>query len=437
MTLSAFLLLPLWFSAGDGAPSPKQEAPRLTLQELVVRMKKLRDDRVGELRGSVEQILRALEIEAQTQRQAGLAEQKSRLVALGTESATLLVDRIDPGDDPDEGAKLRARTITQALVELRSPAITARLVEIVRNGTPEGRVNAARALAASPEVERAGAALVEVFQSSQGELRRAALMGVAQLGGERSEKVVSQALAAGDGEAIRLALDALAGAHGTAFASKVLKLAAAPREAAPYVEELLGYYRACPETLDKSHLLALVRLAGEIGVTNENRGRILDFLPRYSDKFDAEIKKELHVLAGSPTREVREGALATLYLSGERSARKELLADYDEQIDKNKQWPASYEARANVYYRIGEYREAIKDYQKSLLLAANEIRARTDGCHIGLARCQMQLGKLKEAHAELEKAPLSNKQIADLGKDPLFQKLVEHPKFGKLFKVAE
>src|SRR5260221_511476 len=290
-------------ASGDGPSPSRQENSRLTLQELLARMKKMRDDRVGELRGSVEQILRTLELEAQTHRSAGLVEQKDRLVALGAECAPILVESIDPGESPDDTARLREGTITQALVEQRSPVVTARLVEIARTGPPEGRLNAAKALTASPDADRASAILVELFRSAQGDLR--------------------------------------------------------------------------------------------------------------------------------------PGALVILYLSGERSARKELLADYDEQIDKNKQWAASFEARANVLYRIGEYREATRDYQKSLMLAASDVRAHTEGSYMGLARCYMQRGKLKEASGELEKAPLSKKQLGELAKEPVFKKLVDHPKYGAIFRSAE
>lgn len=423
--------------AGDGSGSPKQESPRLSLQELLARLRKMRDDRVGELRSSVEQVLRALDLEAQTHRTAGLAEQKDRLVALGAECAPILVESIDPGENPDDAARLRAGAITQALVEQPSPVITARLAEIARTGSPEGRLNAAKALSASPDAERASAILIELFRSSQGELRRVALIGIARQGGPENEKVVDTALSAGSPDTIKVCLEALAAAHATSYAPRVSKLASSPRDAAPYLEEILGYFRACPEVVDKSVVLALVRLAGEINVSNENRGRVLDLLPRYSDKFDAEIKKELHTLAASPTREVREGALVTLFLSGDRSAKKELLADYDEQIDKNKQWAASYEARGNVLYRIGEYREAMRDYQRSLVLAASDIRARTENAYVGLARCYMQQGKLREASQELERAPLSKKQIGELAREAVFKKLVEHPKYGAVFRTVE
>jgi tetratricopeptide (TPR) repeat protein len=132
---------------------------------------------------------------------------------------------------------------------------------------------------------------------------------------------------------------------------------------------------------------------------------------------------------------VHESALVTLFLSGDRQARKELLAPYDDQVEKNKQWAQSFEARANVLYRIGEIPLAIRDYTKSLQLAANDARAKTEGAHVGLARCYMQQGKLKDAFDELNRAPISQKEIAEFGKEPIFQKLAEHPKYGKIFKV--
>ncbi len=418
----------------DGPKSARDDAPRPTLQELLLRLKKERDDRLVQLTASVEQVLRTLDLEIQTKRPAGIGEQRAKLVALGSECAPILVERIDPGEKPDEAAKLRASTIAQALVDEPSPAITARLVAIARAGSPEGRMNAVKALSTSPDVEQASDVLSEICKTAEGELRGAALTSIARLGGPEADQVLASALETGDTPTRRLCLQSLAASRAAAYAPKVLRFVSATRDAVPCVEGVLLYYRACPEVVDKAHILALVHLAGDSGVAPENRGKILDLLPKYGDKFDAEVKKELHQLAGSSTREVHESALVTLYLAGDRQARKELLAPYDEQV-KNKLWAQSFEARANVLYRLGEIQFAIRDYTKSLQLAANDARAKTEGAYIGLARCYMQQGKLKDAYDELNRAPISQKEIAELGKEPIFQKLVEHAKYGKIFKA--
>jgi tetratricopeptide (TPR) repeat protein len=130
---------------------------------------------------------------------------------------------------------------------------------------------------------------------------------------------------------------------------------------------------------------------------------------------------------------LREGALVVLYLVGDKSSRKELLAKYDEQIERNKDWPDSYAARASVLYRIADYREAIKDYQKAIQLAANDLRARQDTAYMGLARCYAMTNKLREAKSTIEKAPLSAKQLAALKRDPAFAKMVDDPKYKDVF----
>jgi hypothetical protein len=417
------------------AEGKRDDPPRQSLQELLVRLRQLRDDRLGELRADVDAVLRAIEIEAQTHHLAGLDDQKKKLVALGPEIAPLLVDLIDPGENADDAAILRASVVADALAEQPSPAITARLVEIATGGTPKGRLHAAKALASSPDQKRAGEVLSELVKNTQGELRRTALIGLARLGGPESAKTLEASLQSPDPMTVQSTIEALAAAKSAAFAPRILAIASVTHQATPYVSAILAYYRAVPEVVDKAHVQALVKIAGEVAVGNELRAKVLEVLPRFADKFDADVKKDLKQLSTSPTREIREGSLVILVLAGDRGARKDLMTDYDEQIERNKTWPASYEARANVLYRIGEYRDAIRDYQKSLDLSAKDFRARTEDAYIGLAKCYAQQNKLKEASQTLEKAPISRKQLAELAADPVFAKLVEHKTFGKVFRI--
>lgn len=143
----------------------------------------------------------------------------------------------------------------------------------------------------------------------------------------------------------------------------------------------------------------------------------------------------MRAVGESTTREIREAALVLLCQVGDKSARKDLLADYDAQIERNKTWPNSFEARGNVLYRIGDYKEAIKDYLRALQLFKNDFKARTEETYIGLARSHAQLGKLKEAAQYLEAGPLSMKQLADLAKEPVFAKLAKDPKYKSVFKL--
>src|ERR1700741_5051344 len=108
------LLLAVCLFAAAAEPrgeGKRDDPPRQSLQELLARLRQLRDDRLGELRTDVDAVLRAIEIEAQTHHLAGLEEQKKRLVALGPEVAPLLVELLDPGEEADDTAILRAATV--------------------------------------------------------------------------------------------------------------------------------------------------------------------------------------------------------------------------------------------------------------------------------------------------------------------------------------
>jgi tetratricopeptide (TPR) repeat protein len=431
---------PVHGATGDGKPARGTDAParrdqRESLQEFLVRLRAHRDGLISELRNGVDAILRTMDLEAQSHHVEGLADGKTRLVALGPECATLLVPQIDPGANASDAAKLRAAYVTQALVELAARAVTNDVIAIARDGTLEGRINAVKVLASSPEPERTGPVLVGIFRGNTAELRGPALVALAKIPGPDSEKVLSDALGDASPEIVRPALEAVTVAKNASVAPRVAKLLSATHESSGFADAFVAYYRACPESVDKPTVAALVRMAGEYSASNESRIRVLELLPSFADRFDVEHRKELKQIAESPVRELHEAALETLYLVGDKNARRELLQEYDTAIERNKTWPSSYEARANVLYKLHDWREAMKDYQKALQLSVGDIHAHTEESYIGLARCYAQTGKLKEAAQNIEKAPVSMKRLAELAKEPAFAKLAENPKYRGVFKI--
>jgi tetratricopeptide (TPR) repeat protein len=179
-----------------------------------------------------------------------------------------------------------------------------------------------------------------------------------------------------------------------------------------------------------------LRLTQDFTPPPEQRARLLDLVPSFpDDSIENEGKKILRELGLSPTKEVRESALVALTLLGDKNARRDLFAAIETQVDRNKGYAQNYEERARLYYRIEQWRDAAKDYTTALKLSADDFRARPEGSYLGLARCHLQMGKLKDAAETLEKAPISLKELQALANDPLFQKLVENPKYRPLFRL--
>jgi tetratricopeptide (TPR) repeat protein len=406
---------------------------RESLQDYLLRLRQQRDLILGALQGQVQAAVEELESQAAARNLDGIEASRAKLVQFGPEAAPLLVEQIDPGSTPTDPQRLRANTVARALAELRARSVTTRVLEIAQGGSTDGRQNAIVVLSTSPEPDRAALALVGLFRGPQPELRGPSLSALARLGGAQAKVALEEALGDSRAEVQRAALEALASAKNTALTSRILRITATPGDAFRVLDPLLGWYRAVPEAADAAHVAALVKLAADPSAPAAERVRVLEVLPRFADRFDADVKKNLRGLTESPAREMREGALVVLVLAGDKNARRELFAEYDERIERNEAYAAAYEERANVFYRIGDYREAIADFQKALKLSGNDLRARQDTIYIGLAKSYARSGKLKEAAQNLEKAPLTRQQLSDLRSEPAFQKLLDDPKYKKVF----
>lgn len=406
---------------------------RESLQDLLARLRANRSAIVSTMKGDVDLVVASMEEAGVARDFDALEAAKKRLVALGPECALLLVDLVEPGAQGTDAQKLRAQYVVMTLVEFKSRAVTTRLIEIAQQGSVEGRVNAITVLGSSLDVERATPVLVGIFRSNQAELRPAALLALARLGGEANDKILDEGLSDARPEVVSATLEALASARKVSMANRVLKVLASPTEAVQHQDALMAYYRACPEAVDKATALAWIRAGGELSSTAVNRQKVFDFLPQFASAVDSEAKKVLRAMTESPTKEISEGALIVLVVTGDRNARKDLLAPYDDTIEKNKEWPSSYSARGDVLYKIADYTAAIADYKRAIQLGADDLRAQQVNAYIGLARSYAMTKRINDAGTTLSRAPLTAKQLAALKTDPAFAKLVEHPKFKDLF----
>src|SRR5690349_15358694 len=185
---ATFLLLLALAAPALAGDDPKK--PRQTLQEFLQHLKEMRDGVQGQLAVSVGDILRALDLEAQVRRIPGCESQREKLVALGAEAAPLLVDRLEPGTNATDAQKLASSFVAQALVAMPTKVITDKLFALLKDGSLDGRRNALKVLAVTPEPERVVPALVQAFKTAQGQVRRDVLGALVKIGGREAEQAV-------------------------------------------------------------------------------------------------------------------------------------------------------------------------------------------------------------------------------------------------------
>ena len=415
------------------SPSLAQEPD--SLEGLLERARERQAAAVEAIRPEVDRLVKELRAAVVEGRRRPIEAARTNLVRVGPIAAPLLIDHLDPGDPSDPDTRAMAVRVSQVLVATRPRSITEGLLDIVRTGTLEGRLNALRVLGETPEPQRVCPVLVEVYRRTDGPLRRSSLASLAKIGGPDAEALLVEALDDPTGDLAGLALRALAGSQAVAAAPDVLAFVRQSSFAAANAREVIAYYDACSSAMTPDHASALIDLASDKEAATDDRTAILALIGQYPEAVGDDERDRLRAIARQGLPDLSEAALVCLAILGDRNARRELIEPYDDRVAKNKSWAKSYENRGNVLYRIGEYRDAIRDYRKALDLGAADPRARQEEVHIGLARCYALVGKLREAAQTLRGAPITAAEVKALADDPDFAELRASSRYGDVFDV--
>ncbi len=416
----------LWIVSVVAAPGLQERAG--SLEALLAKVRAERELEHERMRPRVAELVKRLE-------SARFAEEKERIQTafdeLGPEVAPLLVPYLDPGSEPGEGTLERSREVARALSRLGTVAIVDALAELARTGNPPTRERAVSVLAYSPDTERANHIVREIHAGASGALEAESIRALARLGG--NDEVVVAALADPDVAVVRAGLAALTETASAAGAPGVRALLAAPERADPVLLETLAYLRAVPSAVDQATVRALIACVASELVAPERRVAALDALPRLGFALGQEERRAIEPLTDSADAALRESALIALTLLKDAKARRELLRYYDRIVDENDKWPQAYKRRADVYMRIGDYPDAIKDYRSALGYLGGSARLATNrDVWIALARAYVLDGKLAQAADRLQEFGMTPELKQELGNDPDFAPLKK--RYKELFE---
>ncbi len=163
---------------------------------------------------------------------------------------------------------------------------------------------------------------------------------------------------------------------------------------------------------------------------------ILGLLAEAHEEWDSKLKRRLRKLAEASVPRIQDASLVALARSGDRSSRKKLLDPHDARIKRNATSASAWQERAQLNYKIAEYKDAIDDYTEAVRLGEARGYPRADN-YIGVARCYAQLGKLRDAKAWLERAPISISALRGLARDPVFAEMLAHEEYRRVFRLKD
>jgi HEAT repeat protein len=411
------------------------ESGRESLQEFLRRAREQRRALFEALRPRVTQLVERLEALGRPERRE-LGRIHEELEELGPEAAVLLLPYLEPGASPGEASRFRAREIASALSKNTPRSITPRLITLVGQGSKEARRNAMTVLGNSPDVELASVCLREAFENSTGELRLAAVTALARLGGEENVELLGTALLDQEAKVVSAVLDALTRTRSPEVAPRVLILVRGSEGGIAHrvVSDIVAYWKAVPDAVDEETLHALLDLAKNARTPTSGRVALLETVPVFDPPLNSAMKKALAPLLSASDTTVREAAQVCAALLGDRNARKELLRNYDDLVERQNKWPNVYEQRAGIHLRLRGYGDAVKDYKTAIKLLGEQKRSVDREIWIGLARAYALDGKEKQSHDALQDAKLPPSVLSTLAEDPDFASIADHARYGRIFE---
>lgn len=421
--------------AASAAPSTVPD-DRRSLEELLAEYAAARDARLEALRTEVDALLRQLELQIDAGGSREVEDLRQKLIKLGPEVAPLLVRQLDPGANSEvEAVRRRSLEVSRVLMEIDTLAITDELIAMARRGTSYGQRNALRVLGRTPEPARVSPILRTLFGKENGPPRDATLSAIAAIGGPDNDAFVGESLSPKDEELARVALSALATSRSVSAAPQVAHLLVEPKVATRFGDLLVAYYTACPSVVDETVCDSFMRMVVQEEFRLSPCMLYVGFLSKHHGEWSRDVKRGMETISLRPDALGGE-ALIALALSGDRAAKKTLLDPYDADVDENPDHARSWAARANIHFRLENYKSASKDYTKALAAKLQSSTDRRNDWQEALARSYARMGKVKEASQWLEKSSLSADRRRELAKDPDFKEVAEHARYGKVFDVG-
>jgi len=389
---------------------------RESLQSTLRRLRRAQTENWARIESQLQPLLSRMHDLAVEERLREATALRADLVALGPDSAQLLVRHIDAGAEAEGPAKFRAEQVARALKTLASPAITNDLLTVLAAGSEHGKRNALIALANSPEPERVAPKVGDFFHESSGQLKADALDTLVRLGGPHANAMIGEALKSNDEDLVGVTLSIITELKNEAVIPEVQTFLEASGSSA-HVPRILSYVERVPATRTIEFLTRLVAIAERRTTLTRNKVQILEALRAYEIAGESEVKRVVEPLGESGMVEVREAALTLLARFGDKNARHDLLKDYDRRISRQKDYARAYVERGDVYFRIGDYSKAVRDYRKANKL--NGQRKQVEP-YLGLARSYARMGRFKDTADALKGAPLSLSELRALADDPDF-----------------
>lgn len=405
-----------------------------SLQEFLRRARKERNAILDALRAEVEAAVERVEKLNPRGRAVDLRLARQALREHGPASASLLVEHLDAGEQPTAAQARRAREVQSALRDLGVQTIAGRLYELAQTAPRPTRVKAIELLGLAPADPKLDAWLEEAAVVDAKVVRLAAFGACVQRETPGLDTLIERAIEDDDQDVIATLFQNLPEGQPERLQATFVRTFSSGIGIDDWLPLSLHRLAELEQPFEKSFVSTLGPVLGDSGHSTEVRASLLDTLADLEPIGDKTFKKDLQALAKDVGGRLRTSALVCLAIMGDKKSKNRLLEKYNDGIDDNKGWAKAYDERGKILLRIRDYNAAARDFSQAVEIDENRGNRPNQETRLNLARAYAGGKKLRQAHDALKEADPSTEELAVLAQEAVFQELVKHSRYGKLFK---
>ncbi|MHC4262803.1 MAG: HEAT repeat domain-containing protein [Planctomycetota bacterium] len=430
MRLLTTLLFLLAFAAPDAA------AQRDSVEDLLRRSRQARDAERRELEPEIVELLDELLVARSAAKDREVERLREKIIDYGTIAGLVLVELIGVDEASSEAANRRADEAAELLTRLTAPPVLEPLLEQTEDGPTRGRLRAIRVLGHWPDRDLVVPRLAQLSAEGRRPERLIAVTGLARLGGpvaaERLEAILDDTA---NPELLEQALVEIGAFQRPELLPLVGALLRNGDNVVAHIDGLLDFFTSAPSQMTEERALLLIELVRRRRLQEDDGITTLEALGGFDLDLRGPVGAALDELERFGRGEIAEAATVCMALLGDSSALRRLEVTYtsriEEALDQNDH--RRYEARANMYVRVHEFKKARRDYEKAISLDSGRGGPADQDLFIGLARTLVLLEDLRKAGSTLEEARLGPARLRTLAIDPDFAPLKDS-RYGELLR---
>ncbi|MFK7742127.1 MAG: HEAT repeat domain-containing protein [Planctomycetota bacterium] len=331
---------------------------------------------------------------------------------LGDSVVPMLLEKLKPAQSGSEARNL-ASNCRRVLQRLDPSSFVDALVELARGDHAIARSQAIRLLGYT-SARQAAPVLTSLIDQVEGEDRLQAVRSLRLLRARSVAPKIVKLLGTKDTKLREEVLAYLSAARAASVSATVVQALEA-ESSDRLLPAFIDYFRTSVST-DPVATAALLPLLGRDRIDWQDTRNLVEALSRVAPKRHEPTIRALHELIdGNETSSLAVQAAVSLRALGDKQGITDLKRALDGKVRRNKRKASPYEQRARLRFAIGDFSNAVDDYEK--LLEFSEGAAMTRRAYVGILKAEARRERIQSLVKNMKSSGMTPDELVELAAD--------------------